>query len=232
MKKLLFKFIAIFIVGMAGGVFADQFFLPYFMGSQQAPVYVTERKEITNYVQENVALREVIEKVDKTVIGVRTKTEDGIALLGSGLIVTNDGLLVTLADLAPQGSNFAFFAEGAWPNYQILKRDFKNNLALVKIEKGGLNTAGFADLEKIILGERVFLVAMDFSSSTPSLVVNEGIIRSFSDNLIQTSMFDSPLIAGSPLFNIEGKVVGLSIAGSDGRVSAIPANIIRRFTGF
>jgi S1-C subfamily serine protease len=232
MKKSLFKVIAIFIVGMAGGVFADKIFLPYFIRPQQTPVYVTERKEITNYVQENIALREVIEKVDKTIIGVKTKTEDGAVLVGSGLIVTNDGFLVTLADLAPQGSDFAFYAEGAWPNYQILKRDFKNNLALVKIEKGGLNTAGFADSEKITLGERVFLAAMDFSSSTPSIAVNEGIIRSFSDNLIQTSMFDSPLVAGSPLFNIEGKVVGLSIVGSDGRVSAIPITIIRQFTGF
>lgn len=240
MLKNIFKILAVFVVGIVGGIFAEQILWPYFIERplflkyklEQTPVYVTERKEITNYIQENVALREVAEKVAKTVAGVKTKTEDGGILLGSGLIVTNDGFLVTLAELLPKGSDFNFYIGNKWPEYQVLKRDLKNNLALVKVEGGGFHTAGFADLEKIKIGERVFLAGFDFSSTTPKLMVNEGIIKTFDKNLIQTNIIETSLANGSPLFNIEGNVVGLSFADERGRVSAVSADKIRQFIGF
>ena len=219
------------IIGTAGGIFADQFLSPYFF-PKQTTVYVTERKEVANYIQENTALREAAEKVGKTVVAVKSKTKEGAVLEGSGLIVTNDGFLVTLADLVPQGSDFAFYVNAKWPEYQILKRDLKNNLALIRVESSGLQTAGFAEMEKIKLGERVFLAGFDFASTTPQLMVNEGIIKIFDKNMIQTNIIETALANGSPLFNIEGNVVGLSLVGQDGKVSAIPADKIRQSIGF
>ncbi|MDO8559188.1 MAG: serine protease [bacterium] len=231
MSKNILKILAVFIFGTAGGIFADQILSPYFF-PKQTTVYVTERQEITNYIQENIALKEVIEKISKTVVGVRARTEEGKMILGSGLVVTNDGFLATLADLLPQGSKFAFYIGEKWPEYQVLKRDLKNNLALVKVEGSGLHTAGFADLEKIKLGERVFLAGFNFASSTPELMVNEGIIKFFDKDLIQTNIFESSLLNGSPLFNIEGNVVGLSFIDGRGMVSAIPVSKLRQFVGF
>lgn len=231
MIKNIFKILAVFIIGTVGGIFADQILWPYFF-PEKTPVYVTERKEITNYIQENTALKEVIDKVSKAVVGVKAKIGDGKILTGSGLAATNDGFLVTLADLLPQGSAFAFYIDGKLPQYQVLKRDFKNNLALVKVDGGGYSTAGFADLGKIKLGERVFLAGFDFSSTTPRLMVNEGIIKIFDKNLIQTNIIETSLINGSPLFDIEGNVVGLSFADEQGRVFAVPVAQIRQFIGF
>ena len=231
MSKNILKILAVFIFGSAGGIFADQILSPYFF-PKQTTVYVTERQEITNYIQENIALKEVIEKIAKTVVGVRVRTEEGKMILGSGLVVTNDGFLATLADLLPQGSKFAFYIGEKWPEYQVLKRDLKNNLALVKVEGSGLHTAGFADLEKMKIGERVFLAGFDFSSTTPKLMVNEGVIKIFDQDLIQTNIFETSLANGSPLFNIEGNVVGLSFIDGQGRISAIPVSKIRSFIGF
>ena len=231
MFKNILKILAVFIVGTAGGVFADKILLNRYK-AEQGPVYVTEKKEVTNYIQENIALREAAEKVGKTVVAVKSKTKEGAVLEGSGLIVTNDGFLVTLADLVPQGSDFAFYLAGKWPEYQVLKRDLKNNLALVRVESSGLQTAGFAEMEKIKLGERVFLAGFDFASTTPQLMVNEGIIKIFDKDLIQTNIIETALLNGSPLFNIEGNVVGLSFIGEAGKVIAIPAVKIREFIGF
>ena len=118
MRKILLEILVIFIIGICGGIFADQILWPYFVEKplfhqyrlEQSPVYITERKEFI--IQENVALQNAIEKVANTVIGVRTKTATGKVLEGSGLILTSDGLLVTLADLVPQGSDFEFLVEG------------------------------------------------------------------------------------------------------------------------
>ena len=104
-------------------------------------------------------------------------------------------------------------------------------MALVKIEDGGLSTAGFADLTKMKLGERIFLVGMDFSTTTPQRIVNDGIISFFNENSIKTNIFDVSTVAGSPLFNIEGNIVGLNAVAEDGRVSTIPISIIRPFLG-
>jgi len=235
------KVIGIFILGVFGGIFADQILWPYFIERplfyqyrlEQSPVYVTERKEIT--VRENVALSNAVEKVEKVVIGVRTEGKTGKILEGSGLIVTSDGLVVTLAELVPQGSTFSFFVDGKLVSFQILKRDLKENLALVKVEKANLPTVGFANLEKIKLGERVFLVGLIFENqkiTPPGLVVNEGIIKSFNENLIQTNITEEIFLQGSPLFNIEGEVLGINTIDKDGKVITIPVSKIKTFAGF
>jgi len=237
-KKNIFKIIGLFIVGSIGGIFADQILWPYFVerplfyqyGLEQSPVYVTERKEVT--IQENTAIIEAIEKVEKTVIGVRTEMTSGKFIEGSGLILTSDGLAVTLAELVPQGSDFNFFVNGEQPAFQILKRDSKNNLALIKIEKTNLPTVSFANLDKLKLGERVFLVATVFEKAQPSQIVNEGIVKSFNSDYVKTNMFEKYLIAGSPLFNIQGEVLGLNTIDLEGKVIAIPISKIKEFAGF
>jgi len=238
MLKNLFKIVGIFILGIGGGIFADQILWPYLVERplfsqyrlEQSPVYLTERKEIT--IQENVALKNAIEKVEKVVIGVNTITKNGKNLEGSGLIITSDGLVVTLAELVPQGSTFSFFVDGEKVNFQILKRDLKENLALVKIEKSNLPTVSFVDLEKLKLGERVFLVGTIFEEEKPSKIVNEGIVKSFDKDFIKTNIFEKTTLKGSSLFDIEGKVLGINTIDSEGKVIAIPISKVKLFVGF
>jgi S1-C subfamily serine protease len=234
MIRNIFKIIGIFILGIGGGIFADQILWPYFVERplfyeyrlEKAPVYVTERKEIT--IQENVAIINAIEKVEKVVVGVRTETKTKKILEGSGLIVTSDGLVITLADLVPYGSDFSFFVDGQSVSFQILKRDSKENLALVKIGEKNLPTVSFANLEKIKLGERVFLIGMIFKKEISQKVVNEGIVKSFNQDFIETNIFEKKA-AGSGLFDIEGNVLGLNQVAEEGEVRAIPITNIRKF---
>jgi len=239
--KWVLKILGVFILGIFGGIFADQILWPYFIEKplfyqyrlEQSPVYVTEKKEVT--ITENIALQNAIEKVEKTIIGVQTKTKTGKILAGSGLILTSDGLIVTLADLVPQGGNSSFFVDGETASFQILKRDLKENLALIKIEKTNLPTVGFANFEKLKLGERVFLVGVIFKNqktTLPGYVVNEGIVKSFDENSIETNIFEKNNLTGSPLFDIVGNILGLNIIDKEGKVSAIPIPKIKSFAGF
>jgi len=235
-KKNILKIVGLFFVGIIGGIFADQILWPYFIerplfyqyGLEQTPIYVTEREEII--VQENTALKKAIEKMEKTVIGVRTEMYSGKFIEGSGLILTSDGLAVTLSELIPQGSDFNFFVNGEQLAFQVVKR--KNNLALIKLEKTNLPTVRFADLDKLKLGERVFLVADIFENTQPTKIVNEGIVKSFSQDYIKTNIFENYLMAGSPLFNIEGEALGLNTIDLEGKVIAIPISQIKQLAGF
>ncbi len=237
MSKKISKILFLFIFGIAGGIFADQILWPYFVEKplfseyrlEQTPIYVTEIKEIT--VTENTALQSAIERVENTIVGVRTQTVDGIVLEGSGLIVTSDGFFVTLNDLVPKGSVFSFFVDEALADFQILKRDAKENLALVKVEKSNLPTLSFADFGKIKLGQRVFLMGIVFEKAGLKKTVNQGIVKSFDDNLIETNIFEQNTLAGSPLFDINANIVGLNQINKDGKVVSIPVSKIKEFIG-
>jgi len=236
MLKNIFRIIIIFVIGMVGGIFADQIIWlylgedPFFYEYQQAkvPVSLTEKNEIT--IQENVALQEAVEKVEKAVVGIKTK--DGKTISGSGIAVTSDGLIVTLAKLVPREGDFVFFVDGKTPDWQILKRDVKNNLVLIKVEEKDLATVGFADFNGLKLGERVFLVGVIFPESEPIKIVNEGIVKYLTKDYIRTNIFENNTLTGSPLFNIKGELLGLNTIDSQARVTAIPINTIREFIGF
>ena len=238
MKKRILDILKVFIISIFGGLFAQQIIWPLLLQNSffaqykqnDAPIYLTETNEI--FIQENTALKKAVEQVEKSIIGIRTITKYDNVLEGSGLIITSDGLAVTLAELVPLGSDFSVYVDGLLVSAQVLKRDLVGNLALIKIEQNNLNTLSFAEADKIKLGERVFLVGVVFDNGDINKIVNEGSIRFLSEDIIETNMFDSQFLLGSPLFNIEGKFLGLNFLNSEGRVVTLPIGKIRTFTGF
>jgi len=226
MKRTFLQVLSIFVIGILGGIFANQVIGPYLIGR---PVYVTEREEII--VEENTALRNAVEKVERTVVGIKTTSKEAI-IHGSGMILTSDGLIVTLAELVPQGSEFLFFVDGKPASYQILKRDLVQNLALIKLGENNLPTIGFADLNKLRMGERVFLVGTIYGVDEFTRGANEGVVSYFNDSAISTNILEKPTMAGSPLFNIKSELVGLATIDYWGAVVAIPVSIIKTFAGF
>ena len=240
MLKNILKIAAIFIIGMVGGIFAEEIFWPYFIERplfyqyklERRPIYLTETKEVV--IRENTALKDAIEKTGKSVVGIRTRISGNRFLEGSGLILTSDGLMITLAELIPIGSTPDLFLEEKQVSFQVLKRDSKENLALIKLEGSSFTTTGFTSLERLKIGERVFLLGATFEQGQTlriKRVANEGIVRAFDDNFIQTSIFEKSNLAGSPLFDIEGNVLGLNTVDRAGRVNAISIKKIRDFTG-
>lgn len=234
--KNILKIISFFVIGMIGGIFGGQILWPYLVekplfsqyGLENPPVSIIEKKETV--IQENTALTEAIEKGEGVIVAVRSQAASGNTE-GSGLIVTSDGLMVTLAELVPQGSVFSFFVNGKTITYQILKRDLNKNLALIKLGESSLPTVGFADSNALKLGERVFLIGETINKAKASKIANEGIVRRFDEGLIETNMLEKNNLEGSSLFNIKGEVLGINTINSEGRVIAIPASIIKEFIG-
>jgi S1-C subfamily serine protease len=183
------------------------------------------------YIQENIELCEIFKEVEKSAAGVKTTTATGKILEGSGLTVTSDGLMVTLAELVPFNSSYSFFVGKDQVSYHILKRDKEENLALVKISDSALNTVVFSNKEDLKIGERIFLVGNVFLQGKPSRIIEEGIIRFIGQDFIETNIIGNPGLAGSPLFNIKGEAIGLSVINPEGRIEAIPIYKIKEFAG-
>ena len=233
MIKNIAKIIAIFIIGIVGGIFAEQILWPYLIEKPlfekyelgDRPIFLTE----TILIQENIALIEAIEKVEKTVVGIKTQLKTGRTIEGSGLVITSDGLIVTLAELIPQGATFAFYIDGKPASFKILKRDLKENLALIKAEKENLFTVGFGNVGEIKRGQRVFLSGTVFEDKIPQKTANEGIIKRY-NGMIYTNIIDD--LPGSSLFDIEGNVLGLNTINKAGEIETISIKTIKQFAGF
>lgn len=240
MKKIEITLIivGILLLGALGALLFNVFVMPYLLTDsyfekfqfvkdfKNGKIVINSKEQI--YIQENVALENAIEKVSKSVVAIQVTTSTGSSYFGSGLIITSDGSIVTLASLTPKGSKFNIFINGEKTDFKVQKTDYKNNLTLIKIEQNNLPTVGFASFDKIKLGQRVFLTAFSSTKITDRLA-NEGIVKSFNEDIIKTNISEKSIITGSPLFNIYGELVGLNYIDSDNKVSAVPINTIKTF---
>jgi len=245
MKKAALKVIGILILGAIGGIISQIFLVPYLM---QIPIFgeseifknlkreiiINPTKEIV--IKESGALEKVVEQVAPAVLNLsfgspvpeRQDNACGFSLTSDGQVLTRASFLATLT---PKKSGNFILVDGQETNFQVLKKDLKLDLALIKIEKSNLKTIPFFDFEKLKVGTSVFLIGT-------GEVVNQGIVRTLAkDNLhlgtvlIGTNIIEKENFSGCPLFTLEGKFLGLVKTNKVGEVFAIPVTKIRSFTG-
>jgi len=242
MLKKFFQALVFLVFGLIGGMLWQTLFLPYLAENsrfedwwfvrdfKERKVILYPREEII--IEENKALIWAREKAEKAIVAIETTTEKGASLTGSGLILTSDGLVVTLSDLVPRGSVFSFWLDNKKVSYEVIKRDAKENLALIRINQENLATVGFADAASLKKGQRVFLIGAIFSDQKPQTVVNSGIIKRLSEDFIYTNILEKQSLKASFLFDIQANAIGINLIGLDNEVITIPISKIQSFTAF
>lgn len=165
---------------------------------------------------------------------------------GSGVIVRGDGYILTndhVVEGAGGGVVTVTLADGREFQGKVYP-DFKSDLAIVKIDPGQtpLPVAGFADSAAVRPGQWAVAIGSPFDlQNTMTVGVISAVGRHQSiggessaryyPDLIQTDAAINPGNSGGPLFNIDGKVVGINVAiespveGSAGVGFAIPSGI-------
>jgi len=230
MFKTIIKLTFIFVIGAAGGIFAERFLGPYFsanyLNPSQSAANVSGQTAVSAETKNNPS--DIFGKAEKAV--VRFQTKSGAS--GNGVVISSDGLAVTLAELVPQGTSAVFYVDNKAINYQIIKRDAKENLVLIKLDGRNLQTFGFGDFGNIREGQDVFLMGFSGGKNNFQKIVNKGIVRAFDSNAIQTNIIEKKEAEGTPLFNGKGELLGLNFLDDDGKISAIPAAKIKEFGGF
>lgn len=166
---------------------------------------------------------------------------------GSGLILTDDGWIVTNDHVVRSSSEVnVILADGRELKGKVTRvNDEQLDLALVKVDAANLPTLRFADSDSVKPGQMVLAVGSPFgleNTVTFGHVSAIGRIGMASDGfsaprnysgMIQTDASINPGNSGGPLINVDGHVVGIntSIYSSTGTSSgigfAIPANVVR-----
>jgi serine protease Do len=159
--------------------------------------------------------------------------------LGSGVIVTNEGHIITNNHVVDQVDEIEVqLSDGRTKKARLVGADSQVDLAVLKIDDAGVKPLKLADSDTVQAGDFVLAIGNPFGFDE---TVTDGIISSkgrpnrtdaFSD-LLQTNAAINPGNSGGPLINLRGEVIGINVAiisrsgGSQGIGFAIPSNTVR-----
>ncbi len=157
--------------------------------------------------------------------------------LGSGFIISHDGYIFTNSHVVEQADKILVkLSTGKEYEAKVVGKDAKTDLALIKIKPGeSLPVVETGDSEKLRVGDWVIAIGNPFGleqTVTAGIVSAKGRVIGAGpyDNFIQTDASINPGNSGGPLFNMEGKVIGINtaiVAQGQGIGFAIPINMAK-----
>ncbi len=138
--------------------------------------------------------------------------------LGSGFVVDPNGLIVTNNHVVAQATEITVrLAGGETFPAQVVGRDPKSDLALLRIKASGLPVVPLGDSSQLRVGEPVMAIGNPFGldhTVTVGIVSATGRVIGAGpyDNFIQTDAAINPGNSGGPLINTRGEAIGISSA--------------------
>ncbi|MDD2766493.1 MAG: trypsin-like peptidase domain-containing protein [Candidatus Moranbacteria bacterium] len=165
---------------------------------------------------------------------------------GSGFFVSSDGLIVTNKHVvSDKDALYTVMMGETEHSATVLVRDPNNDIAILKIEGDNFPALTLGDSGTIQVGQTVIAIGNalgEFSGSVTSGIIS-GLQRNVSagsergrseerlTDIIQTDAAINPGNSGGPLFDIDGRVIGINVAvamGAENVGFALPINSVKR----
>lgn len=202
----------------------------------------------TGGASETGSIAAVAEKCAASVVEITTEVKINSPFIGqavtqgagSGVVVTQDGYVITNCHVVDGAENVTVRTkDGSEYAADIVAKDTKTDLCVLKIDASGLSAVTFADSDSIHVGELAVAIGNPLgelggtvTSGIISATGRELTIEGESMTLLQTSAAVNPGNSGGGLFDGEGKLVGIVNAKSSGSEIeglgfAIPSNTVK-----
>ncbi|NTW53090.1 MAG: DegQ family serine endoprotease [Chlorobiaceae bacterium] len=163
--------------------------------------------------------------------------------LGSGVIVTSDGYILTNNHVVDNAYAISIRTSDnhRYPA-KIVGKDPRTDIAVIKINATGLKPATMGNSDKLRVGEWVIAIGSPLGENLPC-TVTQGIVSAKGranvgladyEDFIQTDAAINPGNSGGALVNINGDLIGISTAiasrsaGFEGIGFAVPSNMANR----
>jgi len=170
---------------------------------------------------EEISLQEIYKKCQPTTVYITAKTSGTTpsTSMGTGIIISSDGLIVTNAHII-DGAETAvvkLFDDSEY-DATLIGGDSQSDLAVLKIDAENLTPAVFADSGKLEVGDEVVAIGNPLKSSLTGTMTN-GIISAInrgvtynghSMTLIQTNAAINEGNSGGPLIDMCGRIIGIT----------------------
>ncbi len=160
--------------------------------------------------------------------------------LGSGVIVSNDGYILTNNHVVANADSITVrFSDGRSMGAKVVGADPKSDIAVIQVNASGLTPIRRGDSDGLQVGEIVLAVG---SPLNPNLAhsVSQGIVSAKGrsnvgladyEDFIQTDAAINPGNSGGALVNLDGELIGINTAiasrsgGFQGIGFAVPVNM-------
>lgn len=186
-----------------------------------------------------LTIPKIYNKVKDSVVGITVTITGSTGIeqgSGTGIILSEDGYISTNAHVVDGASTIkVILTDESEHNAQLIGIDTRTDLAVLKIEKTGLQPAEFGNSDSLQVGETVVAIGnpygMELAGTVTSGIVSalnrQIVIEGFYMTLIQTDASINPGNSGGPLVNSYGQVIGITSSkivqsGYEGIGFAIP----------
>ncbi|MCR4263364.1 MAG: trypsin-like peptidase domain-containing protein [Candidatus Roizmanbacteria bacterium] len=176
----------------------------------------------------------------------QTETEREEADIGSGFIISSDGLVVTNKHVVdnPNYDYKVITSDNTTHDVQNVYRDPVNDLAILKIQADNLVPVTLGDSNNLKVGQTVIALGTplgEFRGTATKGIVSglgrgitagspfEGFAEEI-DDVIQTDAAINPGNSGGPLLNTSSQVIGINTAVASGAENigfALPINLVK-----
>jgi serine protease Do len=163
--------------------------------------------------------------------------------LGSGVIVTDDGYILTNNHVIDDADQvYIRTSDNRKIDAKVIGKDPKTDLAVIKVNAKGLKPVVIGDSDKLRVGEWVIAIGSPLGENL-ARTVTQGIVSAKGranvgladyEDFIQTDAAINPGNSGGPLVNINGDLVGINTAiasrtgGFEGIGFAVPSNMAKK----
>jgi serine protease Do len=167
----------------------------------------------------------------QTMIKVGRRNRTRVSSQGSGFVYRSNGLIVTNHHVVEGSDRIdVILWDGRRVEAELVQFDPRSDLAVLQIEARNLRVAPLADLSEVRQGQWAFTVGNPLGMANEDGVTSfaPGVVSAmgkslqgsfevedkdrFYGNLIQTNASINPGNSGGPLFDIRGRVIGVSTA--------------------
>ncbi|HVY69690.1 MAG TPA: DegQ family serine endoprotease [Verrucomicrobiae bacterium] len=161
--------------------------------------------------------------------------------LGSGVIVTKDGYIITNNHVVDGADEIkvSFAKDRKERVAKVIGRDPRTDIAVIKIDASDLPAITIADSDKLEVGDTVLAIGNPFgvgqtvTSGIVSATSRGGLGMEVEEDFIQTDASINPGNSGGALVDAEGRLVGIPTSiisrsgGNQGIGFAVPSNLAR-----
>lgn len=148
---------------------------------------------------------------------------------GSGVIWSQDGLIVTNAHVATRRSARIELFDGRAFEGEVVKRDTRADLAALRIDARDLDAVTVRDSATLRVGEIVVAVGNPLGLSGS---IASGVVHGPPSQWVTADVALAPGNSGGPLADAMGRVVGVNSMTVSGVLAvAASSNAVRRFLG-
>lgn len=179
--------------------------------SKQDVVYINSTQERS--------LTKLFEQVDQSVVSISTFGSTNSQ--GSGFVYSKKGYIVTNEHVVDDADRvLVSFTDGTSQRAEVVGGDIYNDIAVLKVDKKGLEPLDFGDSSKVKVGQKAIAIGNPFGlrgSMTAGIVSQNNRLLPTSGGfsipgVIQTDAAINPGNSGGPLMNTEGEVIGVNTA--------------------